>query len=145
MLLEDLGPEGLLPPPPPVEERWLQDKAEGTFKLKEDLSRALLTTRSYSDSVALRESGALAEGSYFAYLLNTRRVTKVNAEGKRMSYSTLVVVGNGAGTAGVGMGKDLVAGNALCARPPSRPPMRGDMHPVGGRPCARAARGGAPR
>jgi len=113
MMLEDLGPEGLLPPPLMPEEKWLEEKEEGTFKLQEDMSRSLMTTRCYSDAVSLRTSGMLPAGSYFAYLLNTRRVTKVTAEGKRMSYSCLVVVGNGQGTAGVGMGKDLVAGKAL--------------------------------
>jgi len=112
-MLEDLGPEGLLPPPAMPKEKWLTDKQEGTFKLKEDMARSLLTTRSYSDVVTLRSAGMLPEGSYFAYLLNTRRVTKVTSEGKRVSYSTLVVVGNGKGTAGVGMGKDIVAGTAL--------------------------------
>ena len=112
-MLEDAGPEGLLPPPTMPEERWLRDKEEGTFKLQEDLSRNLVTTRCYSDTVTLRENNMMPEGSYFSYLLNTRRVTKVTAEGKRMSYSCLVVVGNGQGTAGVGMGKDAVAGNAM--------------------------------
>ena len=51
-LLEDLGPEGLLPPPKPVKEKWLEEKESGTFKLTEDLSRSLLTTRNYSDGNA---------------------------------------------------------------------------------------------
>ena len=111
-MLEDLGPEGLLPPPQsPVED--LQSKRDGTALMQEDLSKNLLTTRSYSDALRLRESGALPEGSYFAYLLNTRRVAKVGPEGKRVSYSVLVVVGNGQGTAGVGMGKDVTPGTAL--------------------------------
>ena len=38
---------------------------------------------------------------------------QVSAEGKRTSYSSLVVVGNGKGTAGIGMGKDVQPGNAL--------------------------------
>ena len=63
--------------------------------------------------MSLRESGRLVKGQYFAYLLNTRRVTKVGPEGKRTSFSCLVVVGNGQGTGGVGMGKDVEAGNAL--------------------------------
>ena len=138
-LLEDLGPEGLLPPPKPVKEKWLEEKESGTFKLTEDLSRSLLTTRNYSDgeqcgsflfsafslsltqrvcacacaAVTLRQNGLLPEGAYFSYLLNTRRVVKVTAEGKRQSFSCLVCVGNGMGTAGVGMGKDINAGNAL--------------------------------
>jgi len=111
-LLEDLGPEGLLPPPKmPGDD--LEDATATSSLLQEDLSRNLTITRSFIDSVALRESGALAEGAYFGYLLNTRRVSKSQAEGKRTSYSTLVVVGNGKGTAGIGMGKDTTAGVAL--------------------------------
>ena len=64
-------------------------------------------------AVTLRQNGLLPEGAYFSYLLNTRRVVKVTAEGKRQSFSCLVCVGNGMGTAGVGMGKDINAGNAL--------------------------------
>ena len=110
MLLEDLGMAGLQPPPEmPVE------KHVRTVKplIEEELSKQLMTTRNYMDAVALRESSILADGSYFAYLLNTRRVAKVGPEGKRQSVSCLVVVGNGKGTAGVGMGKDISAGNAL--------------------------------
>ena len=61
----------------------------------------------------MREEGRLKEGSYYAYLLHTRRVTKVGPEGKRVSYSVLVALGNGKGTAGIGMGKDLAPGTAL--------------------------------
>ena len=46
MLLEDMGPEGLLPPAPMPDEPWLKAKQEGTFKLGEDLNRNLVTTRS---------------------------------------------------------------------------------------------------
>lgn len=111
-LLEDLGPEGLLPPPPMPEEAFDQG-SESTELFKEDLARSLTITRSFVDSVKLRDSGGLPNGAYFGYLLNTRRVSKSQAEGKRVSYSTLVVVGNGQGTAGIGMGKDVVAGTAL--------------------------------
>ena len=112
-LLEDLGPEGLLPPPsmPPLE-----DFAEGLNSeelFKEDLARNLQIARSFHDSLKLRESGGLPDGQYFGYMLNNRRVSKSMSETKRGSYSTLVVVGNGQGTAGIGMGKDVVAGNAL--------------------------------
>ena len=111
-LLEDLGPEGLQEAPAmPVEN--LSDGLDSTSLLRQDLSRSLLTSRSYADAVKLKEEGMLPDGSYFAYLLNTRRVAKVSAEGKRISYSSLVVVGNGKGTAGVGMGKDTVPGTAL--------------------------------
>ena len=89
-LLEDLGPEGLLPPPPMPEESWLDEKVEGTFKLSEDLSRTLLTTRNYSDAVTLREAGLMPEGSYFAYLLNTRRVVKVTKPGRTLDPSARV-------------------------------------------------------
>jgi len=111
-LLEDLGPEGLLTPKPmPAED--LEEANASSELLKEDLSRALVITRSFVDSVKLRDSGGLADGAYYGYLLNTRRVSKSQAEGKRTSYSTLVVVGNGKGTAGIGMGKDVTAGTAL--------------------------------
>ena len=53
-LLEDAGPEGLLPPPPMPREDWLEEKEAGTFKLQEDLSRNLVTTRSYSDGARAR-------------------------------------------------------------------------------------------
>jgi ribosomal protein S5 len=111
-MLEDLGPEGLMPPPTMPKEDW-EAKRNATMMMAEEMSRNLMTTRNFIDACALRESGMLAEGSWFAYLLNTRRVSKVGPEGKRTSYSCLAVVGNGKGTAGVGMGKDLVAGNAL--------------------------------
>ena len=39
----------IIPPPKPVKEKWLEEKESGTFKLTEDLSRSLLTTRNYSD------------------------------------------------------------------------------------------------
>lgn len=110
-LLEDLGPEGLQAPPPMPTEKigaTVEDEL-----LMPDLSRNLVIARSFADSLQLRDAGRLPDGAYFGYLLNTRRVTKSGAEGKRISFSTLVVVGNGKGTAGVGMGKDIEAGNAM--------------------------------
>ena len=88
-------------------------RGDATALLQEDLSKSIQTTRNYIDALKLRADGNLPAGSYYAYLLNTRRVAKVSAEGKRMSYSCLVVVGNGQGTAGIGMGKDITPGNAL--------------------------------
>jgi len=111
-LLEDLGPESLLSPPPMPHDD-VDEASESSELLEQDLSRTLMTTRSFVDSVKLREMGGLADGAYFGYLLNTRRVSKSQAEGKRTSYSTLVVVGNGNGTAGIGMGKDTAAGTSL--------------------------------
>jgi len=80
--------------------------------ITESMSKNLMTTRSFIDSQMLRKT-VLAKGNYYAYVLNTRRVTKVGPEGKRMTYSVLCVVGNGMGTGGVGMGRDLEPGNAL--------------------------------
>jgi len=111
-LLEDLGPDGLQEPPKlPFED--FSAKRDGSNLLQEDLSRSLLTTRCFMDAVKLREAGALPDGAYFAYLLKTRRVSRVSAKGKVMSFSSLVVVGNGQGTAGLGLGKDAEIGNAL--------------------------------
>jgi len=110
-LLEDLGPDGLRGPPKmPLDVASARN--DGAL-LQTDLAQNLQTSRSLMSSIELRESGLLPEGGYFAYLLNTRRVSKVSAEGKRTSYSSLVVVGNGKGTAGIGMGKDVQPGNAL--------------------------------
>jgi ribosomal protein S5 len=114
-LLEDLGPEGLLPALAMPAEK-IREVAKEVDLLGMDPSRNLLIARSFVDSLKLRdESGdrSLPEGAYFAYLLNTRRVSKSTSEGKRMSYSTLVVVGNGKGVGGIGMGKDAQPGRAL--------------------------------
>jgi len=67
-LLEDLGPEGLLPPPsmPPLE-----DFAEGLNSeelFKEDLARNLQIARSFHDSLKLRESGGLPDGQVRAHV-----------------------------------------------------------------------------
>ena len=75
-LLEDLGPDGLQEPPKlPFED--FSAKRDGSNLLQEDLSRSLLTTRCFMDAVKLREAGALPDGAYFAYLLKTRRVSRV--------------------------------------------------------------------
>lgn len=111
-LLEDLGPDGLMPPPAMPKEDH-EAKRNATMMMAEEMSRTLMTTRNFMDACALRESGMLGDGTYYAYLLNTRRVSKVGPEGTRTSYSCLAVVGNGKGTAGVGLGKDLQPGNAL--------------------------------
>jgi len=67
----------------------------------------------FYDSLKVRESERLKSGQYFAYVLHTRLVTKVLAGGKRRSYSVLAVVGNGEGSAGFALGKDLEATHAL--------------------------------
>jgi len=64
-------------------------------------------------SVAAREGGQISPGSYFTYVLHTRMVSKRGPEGSRRSFSVLVVVGNGQGTAGLGMAKDLAPNAAL--------------------------------
>lgn len=51
MLLEDAGPEGLLPTPKMPNEDWLKEKEEGTLQLSQDLSRNLITARNYNDGV----------------------------------------------------------------------------------------------
>ncbi len=115
-LLEDLGPYGLEPSKPmPREDPSLGLSAASDLE-KPDIKDLIGVTNSYIDSAKMREPGtaqALRPGDYFGYLLNTRRVSKVGPQGKRTSYSCLVVIGNGAGVAGLGMGKDLQPGVAL--------------------------------
>ena len=81
--------------------------------VQDDVKSLLRVTNSYVDSLRLKQQGAIKEGEYFGYLLNTRRVTKVGPQGKRTSISSLVVIGNGRGCAGLGVGKDLQPGVAL--------------------------------
>ena len=111
-LLEDLGPDAFAPPPSYAEEVELRDEGDEQ-EVREKRMSAMAQLPTFMASVAARESGQLAPGSYFTYVLHTRRVSKRGPDGSRLSYSVLVVVGNGSGTAGLGMGKDLVPNVAL--------------------------------
>jgi len=114
-LLEDLGEDALLPRPvQPWEATDVGQEARSDQALiKEAQQRQLLISNAFIDSIKIREPALEKDGAYFSYLLHTRRVAKVGAEGKRVSHSVLVVVGNGKGTAGLGLGKDVEAGTAL--------------------------------
>ena len=48
MLLEDVGPDGLLPPPPMPREDFIKEKELEEFKMQQDLSRMLVTARDYA-------------------------------------------------------------------------------------------------
>jgi len=90
------------------------DVAEEDIALQREEKLATLSMcPGFYDSLKLRGSRRLKLGQYFAYVLHTRVVTKVLSGGKRRSYSVLAVVGNGLGTAGFALGKDLEATHAL--------------------------------
>ena len=72
-----------------------------------------MVVNSFIDSQKLRESGVIKPDQYFTHLLLTRVTSKVGPEGKKRSFSQLVIVGNGNGTAGLGAGKDVTPGMAL--------------------------------
>ena len=72
-----------------------------------------MVVNSFIDSQKLKENGVIKPNQYFAHLLLTRVTSKVGPEGKRRSFSQLVIVGNGKGTAGLGAGKDATPGMAL--------------------------------
>lgn len=122
-LLDELGPEVFAKAPSPPEERAKafaggkdDEAAEGDHddaQMREKRLAAIAQYPTYMSTVSARESGQIPLGNYFAYVLHTRRVAKRGPEGSRMSVSVLVVVGNGKGTAGLGLGKDLTAQVAL--------------------------------
>mmetsp|Transcript_7376 Transcript_7376/g.14764 ORF Transcript_7376/g.14764 Transcript_7376/m.14764 type:complete len:406 (-) Transcript_7376:13-1230(-) len=111
-LLEDMGAHSFAPVDPmPAEPRYDQDIDD--VEVREKYLKSIAQFRTYMGALDARASGQLPAGAYFTYVLHTRRVNKVKGTNKRMSYSVLVVVGNGKGTAGLGMGKDLAANAAL--------------------------------
>ena len=83
-------------------------------------------------SVNARLSGQIPAGAYFTYVLHTRRVNKVNGTNKRLSFSVLVVVGNGKGSAqprgSNPPGRARMPAREP-ARPQARPPDTGSNHP----------------
>lgn len=110
-LLEDLGPHAFAPVGKMPNEGWIDNTDES--ELREKQLRSISQFPTYMGGLNARDLGQIPLGAYFAYVLHTRRVTKVNGVSKRMSYSVLVVVGNGKGTAGLGIGKDTAAPVAL--------------------------------
>jgi len=114
-LLEDLGEDALESPPPmPTETDTVGSDSAGVQMLvREQQQRQLQVCNSFIDILKFKENGMIKQDAYFAHLLCTRVTSKVGAEGKRRSFSQLVVVGNGNGTAGLGAGKDLTPGTAL--------------------------------
>jgi len=113
-LIEELGTANIAPAPrAPTSDAFLLKMNRDPAMLKEASTKSIIMSRTFMDSIKLQEIGRLTEGQYFAHVLHTRRVSKVLGGGKRVSVSVLVVVGNGQGTAGYGMGKDLEAGPAL--------------------------------
>ena len=114
-LIDDLGPHALHPVPemPPEHPRVISTLEGETTQLRDEQASAVRVCNAFMDSVRMRESGVLRDGAYFCYLLHRRNVVKVGGEGKRMSHSVHVICGNGSGTAGLGMGKDVDPGGAL--------------------------------
>jgi len=116
-LLDELGPAALAAParyPPPGSEGRREALDLDELGLDDDGgSGDLSMVSSFLDSVRLREAGALPPGGFFAHVLHTRAVSKVTSGGKKRSISVLAVVGNGAGSAGFGLGKDEEATEAL--------------------------------
>jgi len=111
-LLEELGNDATkLAEPMPVERKT--SGLSPTLMDRESLLNGLLICPTVWDWLEMKEKGTLQPEQYFAHILHTRRVTKVLTQGKRVSTSVLAVVGNGAGTAGFGMGKDAEAPHAL--------------------------------
>ncbi|KAL1498900.1 hypothetical protein AB1Y20_013422 [Prymnesium parvum] len=114
-LIEDLGEDSLNPPPAmPDESRMAEREGLGVqMMISEQQQKQLQVCSSFIDTLKLRESGLIKPNTYFAHRLHTRMVSKVGPEGKRRSYSELVIIGNGNGTAGLATGKDLTPGGAL--------------------------------
>ena len=78
-------------------------------QLRDEQASAVRVCNAFMDSVRMRESGVLRDGTYFCYLLHRRNVVKVGGEGKRMSHSVHVICGNGSGTDAEG-GAEAVGG-----------------------------------
>lgn len=80
-LLDELSPAALLPLPPyprPDATGAEPGGAADFFGGEDDAAAASLSmVGSFIDSARLRESGALPDGGYFAHVLHTRRVSKV--------------------------------------------------------------------
>ena len=76
------------------------------------------------------------DGSNFSErVVYTRRIAKVVKGGRRLRFNALVVVGDGEGTVGVGLGKALVIpdavrkGNAIARREMVKIPLKGSTIP----------------
>ena len=74
-------------------------------------------------------------GGFQERVVYTRRIAKVVKGGRRLRFNALVVVGDGQGTVGAGLGKALVIpdavrkGNAVARRDMVTVPLRGQHHP----------------
>ena len=74
-------------------------------------------------------------GGYSERVVYTRRIAKVVKGGRRLRFNALVVVGDGQGTVGAGLGKALVIpdavrkGNAVARRDMVTVPLRGSTIP----------------
>ena len=90
--------------------------------------------RSFSDRDRGRDRGRGREedtGGFSERVVFTRRIAKVVKGGRRLRFNALVVVGDGQGQVGVGLGKALVIpdavrkGNAVARRGVITIPLRG--------------------
>ena len=74
-------------------------------------------------------------GGFSERVVFTRRIAKVVKGGRRLRFNALVVVGDGQGEVGVGLGKALVIpdavrkGNAVARRDTVKIPLRGTTIP----------------
>jgi hypothetical protein len=110
-LLEDMGARSFAPVQELAAEPRFDDIDEA--ETRERYMKSITQFPTYMRALDARANGQIPAGAYFTYVLHTRRVNKVNGTNKRLSYSVLVVVGNGKGSAGLGMGKDLTPNAAL--------------------------------
>jgi len=111
-LLEDMGPRSFAPLKETVVEARF-DKDVDEAETRDKYMKSISQFPTFMAALNARTTGQIPAGAYFTYVLHTRRVNKVNGTNKRLSYSVLVVVGNGKGSAGLGMGKDLTPNAAL--------------------------------